>query len=520
MPRSTVPTAPGPAGAPADANAHERGPVRSPDDPVVPWWADRRFRVLLLGVLLLAVGVRVGTVYTEYRYLSLGLTDNGWYHHEANGLLDGHGFSNPFARIRDGESEARPTSKSPLYTVYLAGFSAIGLDSPTQHRYASGLAGAGAAVLAALLARRLAGNRAGVVAGVLAAASPSLWINDGMILSESIYAPLVLGVALTSVMWWQRPSARRAAVVGVVLGLAALARAEAALLGLVLVLPLVLARGGPWGARVRSFAACGAAALLVVAPWTVRNLVTFEEPTLLSGGFGFVLEAANCDVTYSGQFLGYWSDACWYDGTPPPGDESEEEAFQRRRAFAYIGDHVGELPKVAAARVGRVFGLYRPGQGIEFDDLFERRGVWQSQAALLSFWAMVPFAVAGAVAVRRRGWTVIPLVSVFVLVTISTATGIGISRYRSAVDALLPSYAAVGLVVAWAAIHHRRSQVAGAGPGDGSEVRAGHGSGAGSGGGTGRPGGGGDDPGGDDCPGGDDGRSGPEVAPSTSPQPA
>src|SRR5690606_33917816 len=77
-------------------------------------------------------------------------------------------------------------------------------------------------------------------AAAIAAVHPLLWINDGMLLSEAVYAPLV-ALALVLTYWFRDgPSPRRAAALGFVVMLAAHTRAEAMVLVPMLVLPAVL----------------------------------------------------------------------------------------------------------------------------------------------------------------------------------------------------------------------------------------------------------------------------------------
>lgn len=77
----------------------------------------------------------------------------------------------------------------------------------------------------------------------------------------------------------------------------------------------------------------GAVALGVVAPWTLRNLTTFNETVPISTNSEEVLFYANCPESYSGPLIGYWSFNCQEQvrqerlaaGLPadPPGDESD-----------------------------------------------------------------------------------------------------------------------------------------------------------------------------------------------------
>ena len=68
--------------------------------------------------------------------------------------------------------------------------------------------GSTAVVIAGILGRWLAGDRVALVAAGLTAVNPMLWINDGMLLSESLYVPLCLLAALSGYAFWNAPSTR------------------------------------------------------------------------------------------------------------------------------------------------------------------------------------------------------------------------------------------------------------------------------------------------------------------------
>ena len=74
-----------------------------------------------------------------------------------------------------------------------------------------------------------------------------------------------------------------AAALGAIIGIAVLTRAEAVLLLVVLVVPLVA--GAVFVPSTKPAVLLGVAALsaaAVVSPWVVRNLVTFQRPVILS----------------------------------------------------------------------------------------------------------------------------------------------------------------------------------------------------------------------------------------------
>src|SRR4029079_2245739 len=101
------------------------------------------------------------------------------------------------------------------------------------------------------------------------------------------------------------------------IALAALTRPETILLIVILALPItVRARDASRTRRLALSAACVAACAVVLAPWLVRNLTTFDDPVLFSTNGDAVLAVANCPLTYyNHDLLGYWS-LCAGDTTP------------------------------------------------------------------------------------------------------------------------------------------------------------------------------------------------------------
>ena len=233
-------------------------------------------------------------------------------------------------------------------------------------------------------------------------------------------------------------------------GLAALTRAELVLLVPLLAIPAVLgADRSAWRARVTTLAVVVVAAVLTMAPWVVRNLVTFDEPTLLSTGDGAVLLGANCDRTYSGRLLGVWSLEC-STTVPETRDLSVSAKRQRDEGLDYIGDHLGRYPVVVAARIGRAFDVFRPFQTVDFGER-EGRPREAAIAGLILYWLMVPFAIAGAVLLRRRRTLLWPFLVPIGVVVVVVALGYGITRFRVPAEPSIVVLASVGLVAAWRA---------------------------------------------------------------------
>jgi len=389
------------------------------------------------------------------------LSDPLYTHLQARLIAQGHWFVNPFTALSEPadvpfEARARAADPSgpyvrsvgdpPAYQLLLGAASAVGLESGQSQRLLSSVLGAGTIVLAALLARRLAGDRAAIIAAAIAAVHPLLWINDGMLLSESIYAPIVLGGLLSAYRFRERPSPRRAAELGLVVMLAAMARGEAILLLPLLVLPMVLSvRELSWRARGQLLASAAAAAALLFVPWNIWINGQFREPVTMTAASGSVLSASSCDEHFYGKPLALFI-YCKVDVDLPPGiDESQRDALVRDASTRYIRDHLRRLPLVMAVRVGRMWDVYGPQENLDLNIGVEDRGRLPSEWGLRTYYALLLPAAAGLVALRRRKVPIWPFASIALMVSITAATTFALTRYRVPADAALVVLAAVGI---------------------------------------------------------------------------
>src|SRR3954462_9238719 len=326
------------------------------------------------------------------------------------------------------------TEKPPLYPAVLALPSWLGPDSYAAHRIVSCLLGAAAVVLIGLLGRRVGGDRIGLLAGSIAAVYPALWMLDASLRSESLYLPLI---ALALLLAY----ARRFVWLGVVLGLAALTRSEALLL-----LPLLLVfLPRP---RLRPAVVAVGCCLLVIAPWLARNWITFDQPTAISTNEGGLLAGANCHSAYYTQLIGTW--ACIPVNDPAWGEnEAVISGHLRRRALAYASDHAGRVPAVVGVRVLRVWDVWDPSDAAHLEASIADRHIRAQQAAMLSLYLLVPFAIAGAVVLRRRGEQLRILLIPIVFVTLVAALSYGSTRFRVAAEPSIVVLASVGFAAAW-----------------------------------------------------------------------
>lgn len=382
------------------------------------------------------------------------LAGDAFYHHGQANLLADHGeYVNPIIHLNTGEL-IDSAGDPPLFAAYLAAWSRIGFDGITDHRVVASFWGFVLVLAVGLFTRRLAGNVAGVIAALIAALHPLMWINDTMLLSEGMYQPFVVLMFWAAYEWIRVPSRRNVAVLGVAIALATMIRAEAISLYGFMVLPLIW-----WGVRaldtrekVRQTVLCGVAGLALMSPWLVYNNLRFEKPVTISAVTGTVMMAGACDEAWSGPSMGFWANCFLARGLDEeieeilPGtwpddeadrvyyDESVVDEFNREKAIEYYLDNWRDYPQVAFARIGRSLEFFRVSHTLQMQYRVEGRWEEPSTIGLGIYYALVPFTVVGALLLRRRRIRLTPLLSMWPMIMLASATTFGLTRYRVPVD--------------------------------------------------------------------------------------
>jgi 4-amino-4-deoxy-L-arabinose transferase-like glycosyltransferase len=403
-----------------------------------------RFTPALAAVALAGLAVRI-TYVLGWKNPVQPAGDPFYYHYAANMLVDGQGFLHPFALLKF-HLKTPGADHPPGYILALAVSSLFGFRSFLDHQIWSCVISTMAVVAVGFTGRRIAGERAGLIAAVLAAAYPSFWINDGLVLSETLVLLLTTLAVLAAYRLWERPSPARAAVLGVAVAANALTRAETLLILPLIAVPLLLldrrlAITRRIGLLVVAAVACAAA----IAPWSIYNQTRFEHTTLLSTGLGNVLVVANCKQTYDGPGIGFWWHFCLADLPQPPGDRSSQEIAYRKIALRYVRHHTDRLPAVTWARLGRTFGFFRPGQQVLYDAQVETRNVGAGRVALGMYYAFVTLSIGGAFVLRRRRVPISPLVGLIVSAAASVVLTYGQTRFRAPAEPALVLLSAVAL---------------------------------------------------------------------------
>lgn len=388
-------------------------------------------------IALLALVLRVVYVLADQIH-EPGVGDALYYSRQADRIAAGGFFDDP-------ANPGNPAADHPPLTALLLtpGSFLPGVGLP-YHRFTMVLLGVVVVVLVGVLGRRVGGDRAGLVAAGVAAVYPNLWMNDALAMSETPAALLVVVILLAVYRFIDEPTIRSAALVGAACGVGILARAELALFLPVVVVPVALwARSIPLGARIGRIAVAGVVALAVLVPWTLFNLVRFEEPVLLSTNDGLTIVGANCDEVYHTTAIGLWSLQC-AQRVPVSGDQSEVSATYRDVGIDFIRANRDRLPAVVATRVARAWSLYAPDQMAWYNQ-GEGRPRWGSYVGLAMYYLLAVAAVAGAVVLRRRQVPVWPLAGTVVIVTLTAAAFYGLVRFRIPAEIAIVVLAAVAV---------------------------------------------------------------------------
>lgn len=437
----------------------------------------RRFAVALVAVVLVGLGIRWAAIATtegcdpvDYRATEqddvgcTDLSDASHYVNAARNDAEGHWFTIPeLLGVGDEPTALHP----PGYALYLSVPWRMGIEDPAALRVATSLLGGATIALTGLIGRRVAGagrlrpraDTVGLVAATLVAAHPLAWAVDTTLLSEALFAPLALGALLLALRLVDRPSPRAAATVGAVLGLAAMVRFEA-LAGIVFVFgPAVLAATHLRRERARLLAAGTAATLLVVAPWAIGTYGRFDQPVVLTTTSQLGIRLANCEETYAaGDRFALQAPECITElndpevqrqlGVTPTADpdESEGNALIGEVNRDFIGANKGRALVVAAARVGRLWGVYDLLGTVDGFESIERRGPLRTKVGMVLALGLAVVAAAGARLVRLRKAHLALLLAWPVIASLLAVADLALVRFRAAADPALCVLAALALV--------------------------------------------------------------------------
>ena len=317
------------------------------------WTWTRRDLATVLLVVLLAVGAR----WVVIGHAMDRLDDPDGYLTLARSVVAGEGL-----RINGHPTAYRP----PLYPILLAPWVAAwdGASLPRALAWFHLGLGALTVALVADSARRWGLTRLGCgLAAVVVAFDPVLLVQSRAIMTETLAA------TLTAATLWGFTLRGGAGLVvgGVGFGLASLCRPSFLPIAGFTALIGVLTMPGGWRHRLGCSVILLVTAVVVVAPWAIRNRVAVGEAVWTTTHGGYTLALANNpfyyfdvvngppDAVWSGPNQQAWIDSI--NAATVGNSEPESDRWLRQEAIHFAWDHPRNFLRATLARLGRFWGV-------------------------------------------------------------------------------------------------------------------------------------------------------------------
>lgn len=379
---------------------------------------------------------------------TLSLQTSG-YDTYAVSLMEGRGYTR-FAD-RDADSDL-----PPLYPFFLVGVYELFGRNPIPVAVVQ----TGLDVLTVLLLFWIGQRIAGTAVGLLAAAFygfypyllyQNLTLNDTGIFILLLAAGIAAAYRAVDTHGW-----RWAVVLGICFGLGALTKTL-----IMLIFPLLVLwwwRKIGWRAAVRLGVFSGVALVIVLMPWTIRNIRLHGELVFVSTNGGSNLHQGNNSCV--ADYLARGWDAQWVNCLEKPSaslNEVETDRWHREQAIDYLRHHQGEWPHLFWTKFWvlwspAIMPYDLPPDPYLIDDAVLQYNSTAFQVArvvhVLYFAPLLILGMIGLGLASRRRLDIGPLVAVSVVITITYLIFHPSTRYRSPADPfvfILSAYAVVRL---------------------------------------------------------------------------
>jgi 4-amino-4-deoxy-L-arabinose transferase-like glycosyltransferase len=341
-------------------------------------------------------------------------------------------------------------NKAPLYPLWVGFWYTLFGHHPLLVRFVQIPIGAVVIWLSWLLARRLFGPRVAIAAAVVVAVYPLAWQYEELLYSESLATPLTLGflvLALTG-----KPSKRRAALAGLVLGVALLVRPTSIILLAPLAVYLLFKVGWRRAATLSALAA--AVAVVVVVPWTIRNAIVEH---------GFLPISLEDEAAY-GTFNPVSANDPFfpYAWRPAPASVAAilnprlrlSDLALRARLDQYAIDYVKQHPASLVEAffwngLSRLWDVRQPSRALA-EVFAEGRSRPVARVGLYCYWVLLALTLVGLWRWRRRRELVWPVLALALAASIVFTIDSG-TRYRAPLEPLIAVLACSAVLVPRAA---------------------------------------------------------------------
>ena len=308
------------------------------------WFGKKQLRLLIL-IFLIALSLRL--VYIFLFGAEITPYDDPWFFlHTAQSITDGGGY----------HEVNLLAYRPPLYAYFIAGvFSLFGRNIDAIRLVQTLLAGAMCMAIF-LIGSRFVSLSVGALASFFCAVYPLMIHYSVQIWAEQLFTFLIVLATLTFLLSLKKSSFMWRGLTGILLGFSSLTR-EAGLSVLIgFLIWFIVTDRNVWTSLKRWWF-MALFALIVIAPWTIRNYRIFGSfvPVSTNGGINFYM-GNNPEAT--GTFR--WAvppGARWNEASPHGFYELQASQQGYRCGWQFIREHPGRFALLIAKRV---FYLLKP----------------------------------------------------------------------------------------------------------------------------------------------------------------
>ena len=355
----------------------------------------RRQQTWLVLIVLLALVLRLAwSFYADVDPRYVWRFDMTLYDHEAVQLAAGNGYLDQSGGPSAHWPPGYPMTLAPLYYLF---------DNNTLSAPMLNVVLGGATVLLLyLLGSRLFNRRVGLTAALLLALFPNQVFFSSLTLTETLFTTilvLILVLVVYLMLGQRAPRLWQVGLIGALIGYAALVRGEGLLL-IAFILPALLLRWRSWR-RVLTYAAVLLVGMaVIIAPWTVRNVVRMKSLILISTSGAETLwigHHAGAGGRITGFDVGFR-----YEPLTNPEREVKINEVALDEALTFMKHHPGEDLKLIPSKL---FFLYKDdGSSMHWVQLEEftippQAGAFFGGLASVYYWVALLVAAVGA-----RAW--------------------------------------------------------------------------------------------------------------------
>jgi 4-amino-4-deoxy-L-arabinose transferase-like glycosyltransferase len=387
--------------------------------------------------VLLGLAARIVYVLATRHYPLAG--DELEYDSEGWLIAQGHFFYTylPYGILHDS------AWKPPGYPLWVGMWYALLGHHPLDVRLAQVPVGAITIALSWILARRLFGPRVATVAAFVVALYPLAFQYEELLYSEALATPLTIAVLIA--IFAGPPTRRRAIVCGLLLGVSLLVRTSDAFLLAGVLVAWGLAAG--WRRGIGLTALCTFVAVLVVAPWTVRNAVVEHGFIPVAMDDAALYGTFNAQSAHDPVYPYAWRNVPtgYADLFSPkhPMSDIELHAKLLHRSFAYIGAHPTSLLGAFFWNgLSRLWDIRRRSRSLN-EVSFEGRSRLLTNVGLDIYDVLLPLALIGLWRARRRRALVFGVLAIALGASIVFTSDSG-TRYRAPLEPLIAVLACAG----------------------------------------------------------------------------